>query len=115
MPDSIDPHRRWEVRPTLRLRGIPVSEPPDQATRDVVADALRQHPSVAFAVVGCVIGLHSVGITATILFAHPSTPGKAVDQATTMFARAAADAGLTADMLVEVVAEPGGVDPRTLL
>lgn len=115
MAGLADLHRRWEVRPTLRLVGVSVSNPPDQATRDVVADGLRQHPNVAFASAGLVIGLHSVGVTATILFAQPLSLGAAVEEATNLLAQAGAAAGLVAEVVVEVIAEPGGVDPRTLL
>lgn len=115
MTDFADSHRHWEVRPTLRLSGIPASSPPDQTLLDRVADALRQHPSVAFAAVGCVIGLHSAAITATIQFAQPLSLGAAVEEATKLLEQSGAAAGLMPDVVVEVVAEPGGVDPRALL
>lgn len=115
MPDLTDVPRRWEVRPTLRLPDIPISNPPDQATLERVADTLRQQPNVVAAHVWTVAGERHLAITASIVLAQPSTPGAAVDEATTLLAQASVVAGLTADMMTEVVAEPGGVEPRTLL
>jgi hypothetical protein len=110
-------HRRWEVRPTLRL----TSRLPDQAAVDsIIASlgsveaALRNHPNVATAHVGLESSVHSEGITATIALAHPSTPGAAVDEATNLLAQACAVAGLTTDIVKEIVAQLADVDPRSL-
>ncbi len=110
-------HRRWEVRPTLRL----TSRLPDKAAVDsVIAPlgsveaALRMHPNVVAAYVAVGFGDQSEDITATIVLAQPSTPGAAVDEATTLLAEACAAAGLTTDVIKEVVAEMADVDPRSL-
>jgi len=110
-------HQRWEVRPTLRL----TSRLLDQAAVDSViaslggvATALRKHPSVAVAHVGLVSSAHSEDITATIALAQPSTPGAAVDEATHLLADACSAAGLTTDVIIEVVAEMAEFDPRSL-
>src|SRR5262245_51398104 len=102
-------HQRWQVRPTLRLTGTW-----DQARLDRVADALRQHPDIAFVAVGVEHGEQSDGITATIVLAQPSAPGVAVDEATRLLADACIAAGLTTDRVKEIVAEAADVDPRSL-
>jgi hypothetical protein len=109
-------HQRWEVRPTLRL-----STRMDYTSLDSVfalfksiEDALRQHPMFAGAHVGGETGEHSDGITATIVLAHPSTPGAAVDEATNRLAEACTAAGLMTDIIKEVVVELADVDPRSL-
>lgn len=115
MSDQTDLHRRWEVRPTLRLPGVQISNPLDQTLLDRVAKGLQQHTNVEAAHVWFLGGQHSWALTATILFAQPLSLGAAVEEATNLLAQAGAAAGLVADVAVEVTAEPGGVDPRTLL
>jgi hypothetical protein len=119
MPNVTDFYRRWEVRPTLWLLN-----PPDQTAlgsieqieqvTERVRDTLLQHPSVAVAYVGLESSTHSVGITATIVLAQPSTPGAAVDEAVNLLAITCTVAGLKTDVIKEIVVEMADIDPRSL-
>ena len=109
MADIVEAHRQWEVRPTLRLRNTA-----DRAILDAMQASLRQHPGISEAYVGLERSEYSEGVTATIVLTQPSTPGAAVDEATRLLADACAAAGLTVDVIKEVVVEMAGVDPRSL-
>jgi hypothetical protein len=115
MPILTGFHRRWEVRPTLRLLR-PLTRPldRDKPLLDRVADAMRQHPNVEVPHVGITISQFSHGLTANIVFNQPLTPGAAVDEATNLLAEASAAAGLATDVIIEVVVEMADVDPRSL-
>ena len=102
--------RDWEVRPTLRLSRLA-----DQALLAKIDEELRNYISIASANIGFVRGEQSEGITATIVLAEPTTLAVAIIKAIDLLAEACAAAGLKMDSIVEVVAQPGGVDPRTLL
>lgn len=115
MSTSLESNQHWEIRPTLRLTAFRAPNFPDRTLLDGVADALRQHSNIAFANVGAVLGTDRVAVTATITFTHPSTLGVAVEEATRLLMQASVASGLTIDTIVEVVAEPGGIDPRSLL
>ena len=106
---DLDLNHPWEVRPTLRLRNTA-----DRAVLDAMQASLRQHPGVAEVCVGLERSEYSEGVTATIVLTQPSTPGAAVDEATRLLADACAAAGLTVDVIKEVVVEMAGVDPRSL-
>ena len=111
----LDLQRRWEARPILRLTSPIYSGgdvPWDVLER--IADTIRHQPGVGGANVGLEQSEMSQGITATIALARPSTPGAAADEAIRLLAEASAHAGLTCDVLKEVVVEMADVDPRSL-
>ncbi len=117
MSRKFEVQQRWEVRITQRLAG----ELSEAAWDDMplafkrVEEALRQHANAAFVTVGGSAGARHKGITAVVLFAEPLSPGAAIDKALEMFLQACAETGFATDVVVEIVAEPGGVDPRSLL
>jgi hypothetical protein len=117
MSSMADCHRRWEVRPTLRLLSPfpdPISTDNVRRSLDGVADVLRKDPDVAAAYVGLAFSTYSQGITATIVPAQPSTPGAAADLAIRLLAETCNALGLTVDVIKEVVVEMADVDPRSL-
>jgi hypothetical protein len=71
--------------------------------------------NVASVSVGGVAGATRKGVTAVIVFAEPSSPGDAIGRALSIFTQACADSGVETDAVVEIVATPGDVDPRSLL
>jgi hypothetical protein len=117
MSDFTGVHRRWEVRITLRLIGDLEDAPWADAIPAFkrVEEALKKIPEIEFVNVCGVKGVQHRGITAVVTFAEPSTPGAAINRALELFVQACAETGVATDAIVEIVAEPGGVDPRTLL
>lgn len=110
-------HLRWEVRPTLRLTDRYRDQAAFERVKpilDAIGDVLRHHPRVTAAHVWMGSTPLSEGITASIVLAQPSTPGEAVDRAISLLAEACVAAGLTTDVIKEVVAEMAEVDPRSL-
>ncbi len=117
MQDFNDAQQWWEVRITRRL----VGEPSEATWNDMllafkrVEVALGQHSNVASVNVGGVAGATRTGVTAVIVFAEPSSPSDAIERALGIFTQACVDSGVETDTVVEIVAEPGDVDPRSLL